>query len=64
MIKILHEIGIYDDDERIIEVINKVDLMKNLNNHHNSFNDQSVYVSALSGEGIQELKSKIANKII
>ena len=64
VIKILHEIGIYDDDERIIEVINKVDLMKNLNKYHNSFNDQSVYVSALSGEGIQELKSKIANKII
>ena len=64
VIKILHEIGIYDDDQRIIEVINKVDLMKNLNKYHNSFNDQSVYVSALSGEGIQELKSKIANKII
>ena len=64
VIKILHEIGIYDDDEKIIEVINKVDLMKNLNKYHNSFNDQSVYVSALSGEGIQELKSKIANKII
>ena len=64
VIKILHEIGIYDDDERIIEVINKVDLMKNLNKYHNSFNEQSVYVSALSGEGIQELKSKIANKII
>ena len=64
VIKILHEIGIYDDDERIIEVINKVDLMKNLNKYHNSFNDQSVYVSALSGEGIEELKTKIANKII
>ena len=64
VIKILHEIGIYDDDERIIEVINKVDLMKNLNKYHNSFNDQSVYVSALSGEGIEDLKTKIANKII
>ena len=64
VIKILHEIGIYDDDERIIEVINKVDLMKNLNKYHNTFNDQSVYVSALSGEGIEDLKTKIANKII
>jgi len=64
VIKILHEIGIYDDDERIIEVINKVDLMKNLNNYHNSFNDQLVYISALSGEGIEDLKTKIANKII
>ena len=64
MIKILHEIGIYDDDERIIEVINKVDLMKNLNKFHNSFNNQSVYVSALSGEGIEELKTRIADKII
>ena len=64
MIKILYEIGIYDDDERIIEVINKVDLMKNLNKFHNSFNNQSVYVSALSGEGIEELKTIIADKII
>ena len=63
VIKILHEIGIYDDDKRIIDVINKVDLMKNLNKYHNSFNDQSVYVSALSGKGIDELKTKIANKI-
>ena len=64
VIKILHEIGIYDDDERIIEVINKVDLMKNLNKFHNSFNNQSVYVSALSGEGIEKLKTIIADKII
>ena len=64
VIKILHEIGIYDDDERIIEVINKIDLIENLNKFHNSLNNQSVYVSALSGEGIEELKTKIANKII
>ena len=63
VIKILHEIGIYDDDERIIEVINKVDLIKDINNYHNSFNNQSVYVSALSGEGIEELKTKIIGKI-
>ena len=63
VIKILHEIGIYDDDERIIEVINKVDLIKDINNYHNSLNNQSVYVSALSGEGIEELKTKIAGKI-
>ena len=64
VIKILNEIGIYDDDERIIEVMNKVDLMKNQNKYHNSLNGQSVYVSALSGQGIEELKTKIANKII
>ena len=28
VIKILDEIGIYNDDQRIIEVINKVDLIK------------------------------------
>ena len=33
VIKILDEIGIYNDDQRIIEVINKVDLIKNLNKH-------------------------------
>ena len=63
VIKILHEIGIYDDDERIIEVINKVDLIKSLNTFHNSLNNQSVYVSALSGEGIEELKTKISYKL-
>ena len=63
VIKILDEIGIYNDDQRIIEVINKVDLIDNLNKHHNSFSDQSVHVSALSGEGIEELKTKIAKKI-
>ena len=62
--KILNDIGINDDDERIIEVVNKVDLIENLNKFHNSFNNQSVYVSALNGEGIDELKTKIANKII
>ena len=63
VIKILHEIGIYNDDERIIEVINKVDLIKNLNTLHNSFNNQSVYVSATNGEGIEELKTKISYKL-
>ena len=63
VIKILDEIGIYNDDQRIIEVINKVDLIENLNKHHNSFSVQSVHVSALSGEGIEELKTKIAKKI-
>ena len=63
VIKILDEIGIYNDDQRIIEVINKVDLIENLNKHHNSFSNQSVHVSALSGEGIEELKTKIAKKI-
>ena len=63
VIKILDEIGIYNDDQRIIEVINKVDLIENLNKHHNSFSGQSVHVSALSGEGIEELKTKIAKKI-
>ena len=63
VIKILDEIGIYNDDQRIIEVINKVDLIDNLNKHHNSFSNQSVHVSALSGEGIEELKTKIAKKL-
>ena len=44
-------------------MINKVDLIENLNKHHNSFGGQSVHVSALSGEGIEELKTKIAKKL-
>jgi 50S ribosomal subunit-associated GTPase HflX len=44
-------------------VINKVDLIKSLNTFHNSLDNQSVYVSALSGEGIEELKTKISYKL-
>ena len=33
-------------------------------NNIDSFDNQSVYVSALSGEGIEELKTIIADKII
>ena len=58
VLKILQEIGIYKDDKRIIEVINKIDLLDNAQKHHNYFSDQTIFVSALNGDGIDNLKNK------
>ena len=62
VLNILQEIGIYKDDKRIIEVINKIDLLDNTRRHHNYLSDQTVFVSALNGEGIDNLKIKIADE--
>ena len=59
VLRILEEIGVQKDDERIIEVINKTDLVKNKINHHNSLSEKSVMISAVNGSGIGELKNVI-----
>jgi GTP-binding protein HflX len=64
VLKILTEIGIDMNDVRILDVINKVDLIKSEKILHNSFDKNSVYVSALKGNGIENLKRKIYEKII
>ncbi len=64
VLKILTEIGIDMNDERILDVINKVDLIKNKKILHNSFDKNSIYISALKGNGIESLKKKIYEKII
>jgi GTP-binding protein HflX len=64
VLKILTEIGIDMNDVRILDVINKVDLIKSEKILHNSFDKNSIYVSALKGNGIENLKKKIYEKII
>ena len=63
VLRILEEIGVQKDDERIIEVINKTDLVKNKINHHNSFGEKSVMISAVNGSGIGELKNIIIKNL-
>ena len=59
VLKILNEIGVCSDDKRIIEVINKVDLIKNHNTHYYKQNKEAIFISATKGSGIDELKNKI-----
>ena len=63
VLKILREIGIDMNDARILDVINKVDLIKNERILHNSFDKNSIYISALKGNGIENLKKKIYERI-
>ena len=63
VLKILEEIGVPKDDERIIEVINKTDLVENKLNYHNSFSEKSVMISAVNGTGINELKQVIIKNL-
>lgn len=64
VLKILEELGIYDDDKRIIEVVNKIDLLDNSKSLHNSFSKHNIFVSALIGKGIDDLKSRIVENIV
>ena len=63
VLKILNELGVEEDDSRIIDVINKIDLVKSKFDNENNFKNQ-VAVSALHKFGINELKKKIYEKII
>ncbi len=62
--KILSEIGIEKDDERIIEVINKIDLVENESNFHNLQNQRSVIISAKEKSGLDLLKKRILEALI
>ena len=61
VVKILSELGIKDNDERIIEVNNKIDLNKNFN--LSNFSTNCIAISSTSGEGIKNLKEKISIKL-
>ncbi len=56
VLKILEEIGVQKDDKRIIEVINKVDMIKNRLNYHNFYNNSKAMISAKEGVGLDKLK--------
>ena len=60
VLKILFELGIRDDDPRIMEVNNKIDLLEDNNKN---FKSNGIRISAISGEGISYLKSSISEKL-
>ena len=64
VLKILQEIGIDDCEEKIIDVINKVDLINNKNRLHNLVDEKTILISALEGFGIENLKNIIYQKIL
>ena len=63
VLKILDEIGINKSDERIIEVLNKIDLIENKINIHNMISQHSIMISAKNGNGIDLLKEKIVTSL-
>lgn len=62
VLKVLNELGIDEDDSRIIDVINKIDLIdkKQLTR---SISDKTIHISAIKGEGLENLIKKITKKI-
>ena len=61
VLNILEEIGIKKKDRRIIEVINKVDLLKDKLKFEKISRKNTVFISALTGFGIDILKDRISN---
>jgi GTP-binding protein HflX len=61
--KILQEIGIPHGDKRILEVINKVDLIDKDFQNNNYFNNNSIQISARTGCGIKLLEKKILENL-
>jgi len=63
VLKILQEIGVYKDDNRIIEVINKIDTVTDIYNFHNQINKNSIMISAKNKTGINLLMRTIKDKL-
>ena len=53
----------YKDDNRIIEVINKIDTVTDINNFHNQINKNSIMISAKNKTGINLLMRTIKDKL-
>jgi GTP-binding protein HflX len=60
VLNILFELGIRDDDPRIMEVNNKIDLLEHSNRN---FKSNGIRISSISGDGINYLKSSISDKL-
>ena len=62
VLKVLNELGIDEEDSRIIDVINKIDLIdkKQINNSNST---KSTLISAIRGDGIENLLKKITKKV-
>ena len=49
--------------KKIIDVINKVDLINNKNKLHNLVDEKTILISALEGFGIENLKYNLSKNI-
>ena len=63
VLKILEEIGVKSDDNRIIDVVNKIDLIDDKRRFNNNSKGNMVFISALNGFGLDDLKNKISQKL-
>jgi len=62
VLKILCELGIESDDPRIFDIVNKIDLVDK-NQISQFYSKNNSFISALSGQGVNELVKKIYNII-
>ena len=62
VLAILSSIGINSDDERIIEVMNKIDLNSNFLNNKKRDTSKNIYISAHKKIGLVQLKENIYKK--
>ena len=61
VLKVLDELGINNNDKRIMDVINKIDLIDEYKNK--TFSNDTLSISSISGKGISLLKKKIYKEI-
>lgn len=62
--KVLEEIGVKKNDERIIEVFNKIDSVERESNNGFIMKNNKIYISATNGVGISSLKNLIQKKVL
>ena len=62
--KVLEEIGVKKNDERIIEVFNKIDSVERESNNGFIMENNKIYISATNGVGISSLKNLIQKKVL
>ena len=62
--RVLEEIGIKKNDERIVEVFNKIDSIDTKFKNKFTIKNDKIYISAINGAGISNLKNLIERRII
>ena len=62
--KVLEEIGVKKNDERIVEVFNKIDSIDMKLKNKLTIKNDKIYISAINGAGISNLKNLIERRII
>ena len=63
VLKVLSELGIFEKDPRIINVINKYDLVNQNNQINDILSNDTILISSVSGYGMENLRKIIYEKI-